>query len=182
MPSAITKGIPRSTDLLAAPHRNLGEKLVPEARQVFRSLDEVVRGILRSLGLCIRSRGPLAGRRGFWQVGSTWQGPPGPWSVRTHGYPCLSSPRSTVGVAAETKPCRCKAKTWRQWGHVRCTGFKKENPSERVWRQTSSIWRVGTGAWSEDKALSLPEEPPTWLVPPVGRGDGRKEGVTQTHS
>jgi hypothetical protein len=71
LPSAITKGIPRSTDLLAAPHRNLGEKLVPEARQVFRSLDEVVRGILRSLGLCIRSRGPLAGRRGFWQVGST---------------------------------------------------------------------------------------------------------------
>jgi hypothetical protein len=37
----ITERIPRSTDLLAASRRNLGEKLAPQARQVFWSLDEV---------------------------------------------------------------------------------------------------------------------------------------------
>jgi hypothetical protein len=38
-------------DLLAALHRNLGEKLVPQARQIFRSLEEVARGVPRSSGL-----------------------------------------------------------------------------------------------------------------------------------
>jgi hypothetical protein len=89
-PSATTEGIPRSSDLLAAPHSDLGEKLAPQARQVFRSLDEVVRSLPRSPGLWIRFLGPLAGRLGFWQVGSTWQGWLRPWSVGTHGYPCLS--------------------------------------------------------------------------------------------
>jgi hypothetical protein len=37
----LTERISRSSDLLAAPHRDLGEKLAPQARQVFRSLDEV---------------------------------------------------------------------------------------------------------------------------------------------
>jgi hypothetical protein len=37
----ITERIPRSSDLVA-PHRDLGEKLAPQARQVFRSLDEVI--------------------------------------------------------------------------------------------------------------------------------------------
>jgi hypothetical protein len=64
-------GIPRSSDLLAAPHRDLGEKLAPQALRVFRSLDEVVRGLPRSPGLWIRSPGPLVGRWGFWLVGST---------------------------------------------------------------------------------------------------------------
>jgi hypothetical protein len=67
----ITKRIPRSTDLLAAPRRNLGEKLAPQGRQVFRSLDEVARGLPRSSGLWIRSPSPLAGRWGFWKVRST---------------------------------------------------------------------------------------------------------------
>jgi hypothetical protein len=47
------------------------EKLAPQARQVFRSLDEVVRGLPRLSGLWIRSPDPLAGQLGFWQVGST---------------------------------------------------------------------------------------------------------------
>jgi hypothetical protein len=90
----ITDRIPRSTDLLAASHCDLGRSLrhklgMPSG--VWMRSSEV-------FGLWIRSPGPLAGRWGFWQVGSTWQGPPGPWSVGTHGYPCLSSPRST---------CRC---------------------------------------------------------------------------
>jgi hypothetical protein len=71
-------------------YRYLGERLVLQARQVFWSLDKVIQGLPRSPGLWIRSLGPLVGRRGFWQVGSTWQGPLGPWSVGTHGYPCLS--------------------------------------------------------------------------------------------
>jgi hypothetical protein len=85
----ITERIPRSSDLLAASRRDLEEKLAPQVRQVFRSLDTVVRGLLRSSGLWIRSPSPLAGRRGFWQVGS---GPldkdlhdPGRWgSMGTH--------------------------------------------------------------------------------------------------
>jgi hypothetical protein len=35
LPSVITERIPRSSDLLAASHRNLGEKLAPQAWQVF---------------------------------------------------------------------------------------------------------------------------------------------------
>jgi hypothetical protein len=70
-PSVITERIPRSTNLLAAPRRDLRERLAPQARQVFRSLDEVARGLPRSPGLWIRSPGPLVGRQGFWQVGST---------------------------------------------------------------------------------------------------------------
>jgi hypothetical protein len=61
----ITERISRSTDLLAALRHDLGEKLAPQARRVFRSLDEVARGLPRSPGLLIRSSGPLAGRRGF---------------------------------------------------------------------------------------------------------------------
>jgi hypothetical protein len=61
----ITERIPRSSDLLAAPNRDLGKKLAPQARQVFQSLDDVARGLSRSSGLWIRSLGPLAGRRGF---------------------------------------------------------------------------------------------------------------------
>jgi hypothetical protein len=59
----ITERIPQSSDLLVVPHRDLGEKLAPQARQVFRSLDEVARGLPRSSGLWIRSPGLLAGRR-----------------------------------------------------------------------------------------------------------------------
>jgi hypothetical protein len=70
-PSVITERIPRSTDLLAASRRNLEERLAPQARQVFRNLDQVTQGLPRSPGLWIRSLGPLEGRRGFWQVGST---------------------------------------------------------------------------------------------------------------
>jgi hypothetical protein len=52
----ITERIPRSSDLMAA----------PQARQVFRDLDQVDRRLPRSPGLWIRSWGPLAGWRGFW--------------------------------------------------------------------------------------------------------------------
>jgi hypothetical protein len=47
-PSMIPERIPRSTDLQAESNRDLGEKLVAQARQVFRSLDEVARGLPRS--------------------------------------------------------------------------------------------------------------------------------------
>jgi hypothetical protein len=67
----ITERIPRSTYLLVVPHRDLGEKFAPQARQVFRNLDEVARGLPRSPGLWIRSLGPFASLRGFWQVGFT---------------------------------------------------------------------------------------------------------------
>jgi hypothetical protein len=70
-PSVITERIPRSSDPLAAPPPRSRDKLAPQARQVFWSLDEVFRGLPRSSGLWIRSLGPLAGRRGFWQVGPT---------------------------------------------------------------------------------------------------------------
>jgi hypothetical protein len=70
-PSVITERIPRSSDLLAASHRDLGERLAPQARQVFRNLDQVAQGLPRSLGLWIRSLGPLTGRWGFWQVWTT---------------------------------------------------------------------------------------------------------------
>jgi hypothetical protein len=40
----ITGRIPRSSDLLAAPHRDLGEKLAPQAQWVFCDLDEVQLG------------------------------------------------------------------------------------------------------------------------------------------
>jgi hypothetical protein len=39
--SVITGRIPRSANLLAAPRRDLGEKLAPQARHVFWDLDEV---------------------------------------------------------------------------------------------------------------------------------------------
>jgi hypothetical protein len=61
----VAERILRSTDLLVASRRDLGEKLVPQAWQVFGSLDEVARGIPKSPGLWIRSLGPLAGWRGF---------------------------------------------------------------------------------------------------------------------
>jgi hypothetical protein len=70
-PSVITERIPRSSDLLAASRHDLGERLAPQARQVFWNLDQVAQGLPRSSGLWIRSLGPLAGQRGFWQVGST---------------------------------------------------------------------------------------------------------------
>jgi hypothetical protein len=57
--SVIIEMIPRSSDLLAASHNYLGENLAPQAWQVFRSLDEVVQGLTRSLGLWIMSLGPL---------------------------------------------------------------------------------------------------------------------------
>jgi hypothetical protein len=41
------------------------EKLALQARQVFRSLDEIVLDLPRLPGLWIRSPGALAGRRGF---------------------------------------------------------------------------------------------------------------------
>jgi hypothetical protein len=60
--SVIIERIPRSSDLLAVPHRDLGEKLAPQAQQVFRGLDEEARGLARSSRLWISSSGPLAGR------------------------------------------------------------------------------------------------------------------------
>jgi hypothetical protein len=85
-PFVITERIPRSSDLLVVPHHDLGEKLAPQARQVFRSLDEVVRGLPRSSGLWIRSPGTFASRRGFWQgplVRDLWD--PGRWGpMGTH--------------------------------------------------------------------------------------------------
>jgi hypothetical protein len=68
-PSVIAERISRSSGLLAAPPPR--DKLVPQARQVFCDLDKVVQGLPGSPGLWIRSQGPLAGRQGFWQVGST---------------------------------------------------------------------------------------------------------------
>jgi hypothetical protein len=50
----ITGRISRSADLLAAPRLDLREKLAPQARRVFRNLDEVARGLPGSPGLCIR--------------------------------------------------------------------------------------------------------------------------------
>jgi hypothetical protein len=67
----ITGRIPRSAELLAAPCRDLGEKLALQARQVFRDLDKVARDLPRSPGLWIRSLGPLADRWGFRQVKSS---------------------------------------------------------------------------------------------------------------
>jgi hypothetical protein len=61
----ITSRIPRSADLLAAPHHDLGEKLAPQTRWIFRDLDEVAQGLPRSPGLWIWSPDPLAGRWGF---------------------------------------------------------------------------------------------------------------------
>jgi hypothetical protein len=60
--SVITERIPRSSDLLAAPLPRSREKHAPEARQTSRSLDKVVSGLPRSLGLWISYLGPLAGR------------------------------------------------------------------------------------------------------------------------
>jgi hypothetical protein len=56
----ITKRISRSSDLLAVLHHDLRERLAPQARQIFRSLDEVVRDLPRLPSLWIRSLGPLA--------------------------------------------------------------------------------------------------------------------------
>jgi hypothetical protein len=88
--SVITGWNPRSVDLLAASSRVLGESLAPQARRILWDLEKVFWSLPRSPGLWIRSSGPLAGRRGSWQVRSTWQGPLVPWSVGTYGYRCLS--------------------------------------------------------------------------------------------
>jgi hypothetical protein len=95
LPSVITERISRSLGLLAVPPPWSKERLAPQVWQVARDLDKVVWDLPRSLRLWIRSPGPLAGRLNFWQVGSTWQERLGPWLVGTHGYPCLTSPRST---------------------------------------------------------------------------------------
>jgi hypothetical protein len=70
-PSVITERIPRSSDLLAVPPPSSRGRLAPQARLVFCDLDQILQGLPGSLGLRIRSLGPLSGQQGFWQVGST---------------------------------------------------------------------------------------------------------------
>jgi hypothetical protein len=82
--------IPRSTDLLAAASHDLVARLALQVLRILQDLDKAFCCLLRSSRLRIRSPGPLASRRCFRQVRSTWQGPLGPWSVGIHGYPCLS--------------------------------------------------------------------------------------------
>jgi hypothetical protein len=69
-PSVITERIRDPRTYWRRRHRDLGRNLFHK-RQVFQSLDEVTPNLPRSLGLRIRSMGPLAGRQGFWQVRST---------------------------------------------------------------------------------------------------------------
>jgi hypothetical protein len=85
----ITGQIPRSADLLAVPHRNLREKLAPQARQVFRDLDEVAYGLPSSP---IRSSGPLAGRVHLTGASRTLVGgdPWVPMSLSHHDQRCYA--------------------------------------------------------------------------------------------
>jgi hypothetical protein len=69
----ITRGIPRFAELQAAPGRDLVACLALQVQLILRDLDKVVWSLLRLLGVWIRSLGSLAGRRGNWQDGSTWQ-------------------------------------------------------------------------------------------------------------
>jgi hypothetical protein len=65
-------GIPFGKNrFVSAPGRDLVACLVFQVQQILRDPDKVFQSLPRSPGLWIRSSGPLAGRRGFWQVGST---------------------------------------------------------------------------------------------------------------
>jgi hypothetical protein len=75
--SWITRSILWYSDLRVAPSRALVPCLVLQVMQILRDRDKVAQIHPKSSGLRIRSLGPLTGRRGFRQVGSTWHGPLG---------------------------------------------------------------------------------------------------------
>jgi hypothetical protein len=202
----ITERIPRSSDLLVALPPWSREKLAPQARQVFRDLDQVVQGLPGLSGLWIRSPSPPAGRQDFWQVGSTWQGPPRPWSVGTHGYPCLTSPRSTCrrsgGDEATSKrsedvasmePHRVhgdqkrKSSSARTKANVkslesRSRGLKWRQGVVAAWRTadlTGTRWSQRTFKEGQNADQREVERRREGSVLPVGRGDVKKKRASQ---
>jgi hypothetical protein len=158
--SMITGQISWSADLLAASSHDLGESLAPQAMLVLWDLDKVAWALPRSSRLQIRSPGPLAGRWGFWQVESSWQVPPGPYSVGTHGYRCLSSPDRRVGVAAETT-------SWRRKGRPGCMRIYKRKSSWALMKLNVKLLEHRSRSLKWRQGAVIVEEPLSW--PELGK-------------